>query len=174
MPLSHWSSQDIFKRRTSTGSEAFSLLVICLDANKFVLLSFFSFIKTIYPRVSTKLLPNDAKSPLPIDVRLSLTLLLKLPNHYYVPFSSRSFDCQANEKIEPDIRLVLYLTSGSLLRFLAFIVFCLSWVFAFLVSVVLVIFFYSSVDLAEYSTIIPRVRMCSESIAYEAEGRMSY
>ena len=61
LPLSHWSSQDVFKRRTSTGSEAFSLLVICLDANKFVLLSFFSFIRTIYPRFSTKLQPNDAK-----------------------------------------------------------------------------------------------------------------
>ena len=71
-------SKDVFERRTSTGSEAFSLL-ICLDANKFVLLSFFSLIKTIYPRVSTKPLPNDAKSPLPVDVRRSKTLLLKLP-----------------------------------------------------------------------------------------------
>ena len=34
----------------STGSEAFSLF-ICLDANKFVLLSFFSLIKTIYDRL---------------------------------------------------------------------------------------------------------------------------
>ena len=32
-----------FERRTSTGSETFSLF-ICLDANKFVLLSFFSFL----------------------------------------------------------------------------------------------------------------------------------
>ena len=119
---------------------------ICLDANKFVLLSFFSLIKTIYTRVSTKLLPNDAKSPLPIEK----TLLLKLPNRYYVPFSGRNFDCQANEKIEPDIRLVLYLTSGSLLGFLAVIVFCLSWVSVFLVSVVLVIFFYTLVGLVEY------------------------
>ena len=71
-------SKDVFERRTSTGSEAFSLL-ICLDANKFVLLSFFSLIKTIYPRVSTKPLPNDAKSPLPVDVRRSKMLLLKLP-----------------------------------------------------------------------------------------------
>ena len=118
LPLSRWSSQDLFKRRASTGSEAFSLLVICLDANKFVLLSFCSFITTIYPRVSTKLLPNDAKSPLPIDVRRSKTLFLKLPNHYYVPFSGRNFDCQAKEKIEADIRLVLYLTSPVL--FLAF------------------------------------------------------
>ena len=36
-------------------------LFICLDPNKFVLLSVFSLIKTIYPRVSTKPLPNDAK-----------------------------------------------------------------------------------------------------------------
>ena len=68
-------SKDVFERRTSTGSEAFSLF-ICLDANKLVLLSFFSLLKTIYPRVSTKPLPNDAKIPLPVDVRRSKTLLL--------------------------------------------------------------------------------------------------
>ena len=67
--------KDVVERRTSTGSEAFSLS-ICLDANKLVLLSFFSLLKTIYPRVSTKPLPNDAKSPLPVDVRRSKTLLL--------------------------------------------------------------------------------------------------
>ena len=72
-------SKDVFERCTSTGSEAFSLF-ICRDANKLVLLSFFSLLKTIYPRVSTKPLPNDAKSPLPVDVRRSKTLLLKLPN----------------------------------------------------------------------------------------------
>ena len=84
-------SKDVFERRTSTGSEAFSLF-ICLDANKFVLLSFFSLLKTIYPRVSTKTLPNDTKSPLPVDVRRSTTLLLKLPTlfeqwcgFFYVP-----------------------------------------------------------------------------------------
>ena len=71
-------SKDVFERRTSTGSEAFSLF-ICLDANKLVLLSFFSLLKTIYPRVSTKPLPNDTKSPRPVDVRPSKTLLLKLP-----------------------------------------------------------------------------------------------
>ena len=71
-------SKDVFERRTSTGSEAFSLF-ICLDANKLVLLSFFSLLKTIYPRVSTKPLPNDAKSLLPVDVCRSKTLLLKLP-----------------------------------------------------------------------------------------------
>jgi len=60
-----------FERRTSTGSEAFSLF-ICLEATKFVLLSFFSLIKTIYLRVWTKPLPNDAKSPLPVDILRNL------------------------------------------------------------------------------------------------------
>ena len=70
-------SKDVLERRTSTGSEAF-FSFICLDSNKFVLLSFFSLIKRIYARVWTKPLPNDAKSPLPVDVRRSKTLLLKL------------------------------------------------------------------------------------------------
>ena len=70
-------SKDVFERRTSTGSEAF-FSFICLDSNKFVLLSFFSLIKTICPRVWTNPPPNDAKSPLPVDVRRSKTLLLKL------------------------------------------------------------------------------------------------
>ena len=70
-------SKDVFERRTSTGSEVFSL-TICLDAKKFVLISFFSLIRTIYLRVSTKPPPNDAKRPLPVDVRRSKTLLLKL------------------------------------------------------------------------------------------------
>ena len=73
-------SKDVFEGHTSTGSEAFSLY-ICLDANKFIFLNFFSLIKRIYPRVSTEPLPDDAKSPLPVDVRCSKTLLLKLPNN---------------------------------------------------------------------------------------------
>ena len=36
--------------------------------------------KTIYSRVSTKPPANDAKTPLPVDIRLSKTLLLNLPN----------------------------------------------------------------------------------------------
>ena len=71
-------SKDVFERRTSPGSEAF-FLFICLDAIKFSLVTFFSLLKTIYPRVLTKPLPNVAKSPLPVDVRRSKTLLLKLP-----------------------------------------------------------------------------------------------
>ena len=49
--------------------------MICLEANKFVLLNFFPLLKTIYPRVSTKPLPNPAKSPLPADVRRSKMIL---------------------------------------------------------------------------------------------------
>ena len=73
-------SKDVFERRMSIGSEAFSIF-ICLDAYKFVLPSLFSLIKTIYPRVLTKLLPNDAKSPLPVDFRRSKTILDKTKYH---------------------------------------------------------------------------------------------
>ena len=76
-------SKDVFEPRKSTGSEAFSLF-ICLDANKLVLLSFFSLLKTIYPRVSTKSFPSDVKSPLPVDVRRSKTLT-------FVPWCFRTF-----------------------------------------------------------------------------------
>lgn len=48
-------------------------------ANKFVLLIFFSLIKTSYQKVSTKPLPNDEKCPIPVDARRSKTLLLKFP-----------------------------------------------------------------------------------------------
>ena len=68
-------------------------LFICLDANKLLLLSFFSLLKTIYPRVSTKPLPNDAKSPLPVYVRRSKTLLLKLPNINQEPCISLLLFC---------------------------------------------------------------------------------
>ena len=72
-------SKDVFERRTSTGSEPFSLF-ICRDANKFVLLSFFSLMNRICLRDSTEPLPNDAKGLLPVDVRRSKTRLLKFPN----------------------------------------------------------------------------------------------
>ena len=45
-------SSTFFERRTSTGSERFSLL-ICLDATIFVLLSVFTLIETIYPKFCT-------------------------------------------------------------------------------------------------------------------------
>ena len=83
-------SKDVFEGRTSTESEPFSPF-ICLDANKFVLLSFFSLMKRICPRVSNKPLPNDAKGRLPVDVRRSTTLLLKLPNNINEPKTDALF-----------------------------------------------------------------------------------
>ena len=53
------SSKGALEWRTSTGGEAFCLF-ICLDANKF---------ETIFPKVSTKLLPCDAKILLLVDVQ---------------------------------------------------------------------------------------------------------
>ena len=80
----------VFERRTSIESETF-FLFIRLDANKFVSLSFFPVIKTVYLIVSTKPLLNDAKSPLPVDVHRSKTLLLisLLPLLYLIHDSTR-------------------------------------------------------------------------------------
>ena len=70
-------------------------IYVCLDANRFVLLSFYSLLKTIYPIIWTRSLSNDGKSQLPVDVHLSKTLLLKLlinlPNSFMfrVPGTSR-------------------------------------------------------------------------------------
>ena len=52
-------SSDVFERRTSTGSEPFSLL-ISLGATVFVLLSVLTYRDD---------LPKNSKSPLPVDVR---------------------------------------------------------------------------------------------------------
>ena len=54
-------SSDVFERRTSTGSEPFSLL-ICFDATKFVLLSVLTLKETICPRICSKSRLNSAKS----------------------------------------------------------------------------------------------------------------
>ena len=86
-------SKDVFERRVSIGNEAFSIF-ICLDANKFVLPSLFCLVKTIYPRVSTKPLPNDAKSPLSVDFRRSKTHLLKLP----IILDKTKYHCCINQR----------------------------------------------------------------------------
>ena len=72
-------SSDVFERRTSTGSELFSLL-ICLDDIKFVFLNFFTVIEAIWLKICAKLPSKNEKRPLPVNVRRSKTLLLKLPN----------------------------------------------------------------------------------------------
>ena len=63
-------SKGVFERRTSNGSEAFPLL-ICLDDIKFVLLSFFTIIVTIWLRIWAKQSSKNKKGPLPVDVRRS-------------------------------------------------------------------------------------------------------
>ena len=71
-------SSDVFERRTSTGREVFSLLT-CLDDIKFVFLSFFTFIEAIWLKICGKPLSKNETRPLPVDVRRSKTLLLRLP-----------------------------------------------------------------------------------------------
>ena len=72
-------SKDVFERCTSTGSDAFSLL-ICLDASKIVLLTVFTFMETVCPKLQAKPLPRNAKRPAPVDVCRSKTPLLPLAN----------------------------------------------------------------------------------------------
>ena len=76
-PLGSLSS-DVFERRTSTGSEVFSLLT-SLDDIKFVFLSFFTTIEAIWLKICAKPPSKNEKRSLPVDVRRSKTLLLKLP-----------------------------------------------------------------------------------------------
>ena len=71
-------SKGVFERRTSTESEVFSLLT-CLDDIKFVFLSFFTVIEAIWLKICAKPPSKNQKRPLPVDVRRSETLLLKLP-----------------------------------------------------------------------------------------------
>ena len=59
-------SKGVFERRTSTGSEAFSLLT-CLDDIKFVFLSFFTVIEAIWLKIWAKTPSKDEKRPLPVD-----------------------------------------------------------------------------------------------------------
>ena len=64
-------SKDVFEQRTSTGSEAISLLIY-LNATKCALLSVFTLIKTIPLKIKKKTqLFKNAKSLLPVHVRCS-------------------------------------------------------------------------------------------------------
>ena len=72
-------SSDVFERRTSTGSEPFSLL-ISLDVTVFVLPIGLILVETICPKMCSKSRLKCAKSPFPVDVRRSKTSLFKLPN----------------------------------------------------------------------------------------------
>ena len=72
-------SIDVFEPHTSIRHEHFSLS-ISLDAIKFVLLSVFTLIEKICPRICSNLPPKSAKSPLAVDLCHSKMSSLKLPN----------------------------------------------------------------------------------------------
>ena len=65
-------SKDVFERRTSTGSGPSSIL-ICLVATKPVLLSVFTRIQTICPKIRESSLPKRGRRPLQVDLRRSKT-----------------------------------------------------------------------------------------------------
>ena len=71
-------SSDVFERRTSTGSEPFSLLA-SLYATVFVLPSVLILKGTICPKLCSKSRLKCAKTPFPVDLSRSKTSLLKLP-----------------------------------------------------------------------------------------------
>ena len=97
-------SKDVFEPRTSTGSEPFSLF-ICLDANKLVLLSFFSLLKTIYLRVSTKPFPVMQKVHFRLTSVAKKRLLLKLPK-LRAPRRSRKWSVTYRIGFVPQISFV--------------------------------------------------------------------
>ena len=69
-------NKDVFERRKSSGTEAFSLLT-CLDSTKFVFPNVFSLIQMICLKIWSKSRPKLQKRPLPVNVRRLKTLLLK-------------------------------------------------------------------------------------------------
>ena len=81
-------SSDVFERRTSTGSEPFSL-VISLYATVFVLPSVLILKGTICPKICSKARLKCAKSLFPVDVRRSKTSLLKLPINTYFSLKAK-------------------------------------------------------------------------------------
>ena len=77
-PLLGSLSSDVFERRTSTGSDPFSLL-ISLDATIFVLPRVLILIETICSKICSKSRLKNPESPLSVNVRRSKASLLKLP-----------------------------------------------------------------------------------------------
>ena len=117
-------SSDVFDCLTSTGSEPFPLLV-CLNATKFVLLSVFTILETISPKVCSKSRLKSAKSPLLVDARGSKTSLLRLRRQYtaifnelghqriYYMVKTRTFSRGINERHPEWARCAYLARSGS-------------------------------------------------------------
>ena len=81
---------DVFERRTSTGSEVFSLLT-CLDDIKFVFLSFFTVIEAIWLKICAKPPSKNEKRPLPCvaQKRCFLSSLLSISRVQELQFNPR-------------------------------------------------------------------------------------
>ena len=73
------SKVDVSGRCTSTEGEAFSVLIY-LDTTKCVLLSIVTLIETNCQKIWEKLLPSNAKGPIPVDTLRSKTSLLNFSN----------------------------------------------------------------------------------------------
>ena len=71
-------STRVFETRTATGSEPFSLLT-CLHTTAFALPSIFSPLEMLGIKIWETPLSRHVKCPLPVDVRVSKTCVLKLP-----------------------------------------------------------------------------------------------
>ena len=71
-------STRVFEKRTATGSELFSILT-CFHMTTFTLLSIFSPLERINIKIWHTTLSWHANFSLPVAVRVSKTLVLKLP-----------------------------------------------------------------------------------------------
>ena len=81
--LKKWIRAYSISFSSSTGSKLAPFSFNCHDASKFVLVSVYSLIKTIWPKLWAKLRPKNENSPLLVDVHRSKTSLFKLTNMVY-------------------------------------------------------------------------------------------
>ena len=88
-------SKDVFERRTSTGSEVFSLLT-CLDDIKFVFLSFFTVIEAIWRKICakppSKKATSGSRAPARKPYRITLLFTRKVCDFGGISVTERSSD----------------------------------------------------------------------------------
>ena len=89
--------------RTSTRSEAFSLLlVICLDATKFLFVSVFFSNRDDLRKIWSTSLSKIAKTPLPFGIRHSKTSFLKLPTTCMLTLPFSDFESLKSKRLSLD------------------------------------------------------------------------
>ena len=88
-------SKGVFERRTSTGSEVFSLLT-CLDDIKFVFLSFFTVIEAIWLKICakppSKKATSGSRAPARKPYRITLLFTRKVCDFGGISVTERSSD----------------------------------------------------------------------------------